>query len=122
MTGVPSIGVDIIEVRRVEQALARGGDRFLRRVYTEAEIRAYRARVSSLASRFAAKEAIMKVLGTGARGVRWRDIEIMNDALGKPTVCLYGRAAERADELKLSSFCVSLSDSKDYAVATALGA
>lgn len=122
MTGVPSIGVDIVEIRRVDQALSRWGERFLRRVYTDAEIRTYHARVPSLASRFAAKEAIMKVLGTGARGVRWRDIEVLNDTLGKPTVHLYDRAANRAQELRLARFSVSLSDSKEYAVAMAMGA
>lgn len=122
MTDVPSIGVDIIEIRRVEHALSRWGDRFLRRVYTDAEISTYHGRVPSLASRFAAKEAIMKVLGTGARGIRWRDIEILNDTLGKPTVRLYDRAANRAQELRLTRFAVSLSDSKEYAVAMAMGA
>ncbi|MFW6150254.1 MAG: holo-ACP synthase [Chloroflexota bacterium] len=122
MTDVPSIGVDIIEIRRVEHALSRWGGRFLRRVYTDAEINTYQGRVPSLASRFAAKEAIMKVLGTGARGIRWRDIEILNDTLGKPTVRLYDRAAYRAQELRLMHFAVSLSDSKEYAVAMAMGA
>lgn len=115
------IGVDIIEIPRIAEAMERFGDRFLRRVYTEQEIAKYRNRVSSLASRFAAKEAVMKVLGTGVRGVGWHDIEILSDERGKPTVILHGRALERADTLGIASVSVSLSDSKEYAVAVALG-
>jgi len=118
---VAEIGVDIIEIPRIAEAIGRFGDRFLRRVYTEREIAKYRDRAPSLATRFAAKEAVMKVLGTGARGVGWHDIEILSDERGKPVVFLHGRAAERAQAIGIASIAVSLSDSKEYAVAVALG-
>lgn len=115
------IGVDIIEIYRIAEAIERFGERFLRRVYTEREITAYRSRTSSLATRFAAKEAVMKTLGTGMRGVSWKDIEILSAESGKPVVHLHGRALERFESLGLKSMTVSLSDSKEYAVVVALG-
>ncbi|MXY36214.1 MAG: holo-[acyl-carrier-protein] synthase, partial [Dehalococcoidia bacterium] len=77
-------GIDIIEIARVRAVLDRHGERFLRRVYTEDEVRHCRGRVPELAARFAAKEAVMKALGTGIRGVGWRDIEILPNRRGKP--------------------------------------
>ncbi len=115
------IGVDIIEIPRIVAAIDRFGDRFLRRIYTEREIAKYRDRVPSLATRFAAKEAVMKTLGTGFRGIGWHDIEILSDPRGKPVVFLHGRALARAEALGIRSVTVSLSDSKEYAVAMALG-
>ncbi|MBN1856896.1 MAG: holo-ACP synthase [Dehalococcoidia bacterium] len=115
------IGVDIIEIPRIEEAINRFGLRFLRRVYTEKEIETYRTRVSSLSTRFAAKEAVMKVLGTGMYGVGWKDIEILSAPSGKPMVHLHGRAQERLGSLGLKSITVSLSDSKEQAIAVALG-
>ncbi|MBN1152936.1 MAG: holo-ACP synthase [Dehalococcoidia bacterium] len=115
------IGVDIIEIPRIAAAIERYGGRFLRRIYTDREIEQYRNRVPSLATRFAAKEAVMKVLGTGFRGVGWHDIEILSDPRGKPVVYLHGKARARAEALGIRSITVSLSDSKEYAVAMALG-
>jgi holo-[acyl-carrier protein] synthase len=115
------IGVDIIEIPRIAGAIERYGDRFLKRVYTAHEIARYRNRVPSLATRFAAKEAVMKVLGCGFRGVGWHDIEILSDPRGKPVVFLHGRAQVRAEALGIREVTVSLSDSKEYAVAMALG-
>ena len=112
-----SVGVDIIEIERIEAVLRRYGERFLQRVYTRKE-RAYcRERVPELAARFAAKEAVSKALGTGMRGISWREMEILGDGRGKPLVYLHGRARARAEELGLSEFAVSLSHSQDYAVA-----
>jgi len=112
-----SVGVDIIEIERIEAVLRRYGERFLQRVYTRKE-RAYcRERVPELAARFAAKEAVSKALGTGMRGIAWREMEILGDRRGKPLVYLHGRARARAEELGLSEFAVSLSHSRDYAVA-----
>lgn len=117
-----SVGVDIIEIERIEAILQRHGERFLKRVYTPAE-RAYcRERVPELAVRFAAKEAVSKALGTGLRGIAWREMEILGDERGKPLVRLHGRAQARAEELGLSEFAVSLSHSRDYAVAFVLAA
>jgi holo-[acyl-carrier protein] synthase len=118
---VTSIGVDIVEIERVESAIKRGGERFLSRIYTEMELRTCQDRLSSLASRFAAKEAVMKVLGTGGRGVAWREIEILTDDAGRPSVKLYGQALNKAVELNLKEFSISLADSKQYAVAVAIG-
>jgi len=109
--------VDIIEIERIEAALARWGERFLRRVYAPDEVRFCRGRVPELAVRFAAKEAASKALGTGMRGVAWREIEVVPDRRGKPCLRLHGRAKARAEELGLAQFDVSLSHSRHLAVA-----
>ena len=116
-----SAGVDIIEIARVQQVLERHAGRFLRRVYTDGEQSRYGKKVPELAVRFAGKEAVSKVLGTGFAGISWRDIEILNDARGKPTVTLSGRAEARAVELGIAHIEISLSHSHDYAVAFAIG-
>ena len=115
-------GVDLIEIARVERILARYGDRFLERVFTPAEILYCRARLPELAARFAAKEAVSKALGVGVRmmardGINWRDVEVTGDPRGKPLVRLYGRAAERASELGLTEWAVSLSHTREHAIA-----
>jgi len=116
-----AVGVDIIEIGRVEQALARFGARFLARVYTRLEVAFCRGRVSELAARFAAKEAVMKALGTGARGVAWREIEVLPNHRGKPLVYLHGRAQKRAERIGLADLDVSMSHSREYAVAFVVG-
>lgn len=115
------MGLDMVEIARIEGAIARWGMRFLHRVYTEAEIRYCRNRVPELAVRFAAKEAAMKALGTGIRGVGWREIEILTNQEGSPSVHLYGRARSRSEELGLSDLAVSLSHSREYAIASVVG-
>jgi len=112
-----SVGVDITEIPRIARALERWGERFLRRVYTEAEVAYCRGRVGELAARFAAKEAISKALGTGMVGVGWTEMEVLGDRRGKPQVTLYGRALVRAQELGLTEWAVSLSHTRDSAVA-----
>jgi holo-[acyl-carrier protein] synthase len=109
--------VDIIEIERVAGVIARWGERFLQRVYTETELAYCRGRIPELAARFAGKEAVTKALGTGIRGLAWREMEILADPLGKPLVRLHGRARARATAIGLSLFAVSLSHSRDYAVA-----
>ena len=116
-----TVGVDIIEVERVGEALRRWDQRFLRRIYTEREIKFCRGHVQELAVRFAAKEAVMKALGTGIRGVGWREIEILPMRGGKPLVFLHGRARQRADALGLADFAISLSHTRDFAVASVVG-
>ena len=115
------VGVDIVEIWRIQVAMERWGGRFLERVYTPTELAQCRGRAHRLASRFAAKEAVMKALGTGARGVSWREIEVISLASGAPTVHLHGRARSRADLLGLTSLAVSLSDSRENAMAIAVG-
>ncbi|MCM8746707.1 holo-ACP synthase [Thermomicrobium sp. CFH 73360] len=115
--GPVEVGVDAIEIWRIERALSRFGERFLLRIYTEAERIRYAGRVSELAARFAAKEAVMKALGTGVRGVRWRDIEVLPNRRGKPVVRLYATAAERAQLLGLQHIAVSLTHARDLAIA-----
>ncbi len=112
-----AVGVDIIELGRVAAALRRHGGRFLGRVYTPLEAAVSRGRLPELAARFAAKEAVMKALGTGARGVAWREIEVLPNRRGKPLVYLHGRARQRADHIGLQGLDVSMSHSRRYAVA-----
>jgi holo-[acyl-carrier protein] synthase len=116
------LGVDLIEIARVERALARFGDRFLERVFTPAEIVHSRGRLPELAARFAAKEAVSKALGVGVRmlspmGIDWHDVEVTADRQGKPLLQLHGRAAERSQELGLAEWEVSLSHSRELAIA-----
>ena len=112
-----STGVDIIEINRIAAVLERYGDRFLRRIYTLGELEYCRGRPSKLASRFAAKEATMKALGTGVRGVGWKDIEVVRAPSGAPSIQLHGRAQARAERLGVVEISVSMSDSRDDAVA-----
>ena len=114
-------GVDIIEINRVRDVLMKYGDRFLARIYTESEVAYCRGRAPQLATRFAAKEAVMKALGTGTRGVRWRDIEIVRKRGGAPTVLLHGSALDLANRFGIKDLAVSLSHSQEYAVAFVVG-
>jgi holo-[acyl-carrier protein] synthase len=116
------VGVDLIEIPRFARALERHGERLLERVFTPAEIRYARSRTAELAVRFAAKEAVSKALGVGMRmlaldGIHWLDVEVVGDARGKPLVRLYGRAAARAQELGIAEWAISLSHTRENAVA-----
>ena len=113
-------GVDLIEVSRIQDVIARYGDRFLARVFTQGELAYCRGRPQQLAARFAAKEAVSKVLGTGIQhheGVAWQEIQIASDDHGKPVVLLSGRAARRAEEIGLTTFALSLSHTREHAIA-----
>ena len=120
-----SSGIDLIEISRIERALQRHGERFLRRVFTPAELAPLRSagfatanpRVAAaeLAARFAAKEACSKALGTGIGPVSWREIEILPEPSGKPSLRLSGRAAQIAGFLGYTSWSVSLTHSRDTA-------
>ncbi len=118
-------GIDLVHCPRIARLWKDHGERFLRRVYTDAE-RAYctncKDPVIRLAGRFAAKEAVMKLLGTGWRGgVEWTDIETLPDPLGRPLVALHGKTAELAAALDIAHIMLSISHSGDYAVASAIG-
>lgn len=119
--GTTELGIDIIKVERIAAALKRFGDRFPRRVLTDAEQRYVRNRPQNFAGRWAAKEAVSKVLGLGVRGVGWRDIEIARLPTGQPEVRLSGRARDRAAQLGMARIAVSISHEGDYAVAVAFG-
>ena len=120
--GPVEVGIDVVEIDRIQAVLARFGERFLRRVYTERERERYGNRPSELAARFAAKEAVMKVLGTGVRGIRWRDIEVLPNRRGKPIVVLHETAAARAALLGFSHVAISLTHSRSEAMAVAVAA
>ncbi|HZK24570.1 MAG TPA: holo-ACP synthase [Oscillospiraceae bacterium] len=116
-------GVDIIEIERVARAYRRRPQLFLQRFFTAQEqeqlaARSYGAR--HLAARFAAKEAVFKLLGCGLGSIAWTDVEIISLPSGQPTVCLRGRAKLRAAKLSLHSIALSLSHSRNYAVAQAV--
>ena len=97
--GITELGIDIIKVERIRASLERFGARFSNRVLTPAEQRYVRDRPETMAGRWAAKEAVSKVLGLGVRGIGWRDIEIERLPTGQPAVRLHGRAAARAEQL-----------------------
>ena len=114
-------GIDIIEIARISNVLNKYGVRFLNRIYTDSEQRYCRGRAAQLASRFAAKEAVMKALGTCIRGVGWKDIELKRERGGPPYVQLHGRGQARASKMGLSEISLSLSHSNDFAVASVVG-
>jgi holo-[acyl-carrier protein] synthase len=115
--GAVAVGIDIIEIARIARTYRDFGERFLERVFTERERDRYQGRLNELAARFAAKEATSKTLGTGIIGIRWREIEVLPNQRGKPVLILHGRAAERARQLGLTDFSVSLTHSRSDAIA-----
>jgi phosphopantetheine--protein transferase-like protein len=115
------LGIDIIKVDRIRASIERFGSRFSERVLTPAERRYVRDRPETFAGRWAAKEAVSKVLGLGVRGIGWRDIEIERLPTGQPVVRLHGRAAARADQLGVERVAVSISHEREYALAIAFG-
>ena len=110
-------GVDLIEISRVRDAIERHDGHFLRRVFTEYEQVECAGRVSSLAARFAAKEAVAKTLGVGIGDVRWVDIEIKSDENKAPYLVLHGEGERLAKELGLTSWSLSLSHTEEQAIA-----
>jgi holo-[acyl-carrier protein] synthase len=110
-------GVDLIEIARVQAAIARHGARFLNRIFTPAEIQACGGRVESLAARFAAKESAAKALGHGIGEVGWREIEVVGDENHAPSLRLHGAAERMAQEKGLTTWSLSLSHEKQYAIA-----
>lgn len=113
-------GVDIIEIKRIRDAVDRYGDHFLQRVYTPQELVVCNHRIESLAARFAAKEAVAKALGTGIwrHQITWQSIEISRDpGSGAPLLQLYAAATQRSLQLGLTEWSVSLSHDRERAVA-----
>jgi holo-[acyl-carrier protein] synthase len=119
--GTTELGIDIIKVDRIRAALDKFGERFSRRVLTDHERKYVRGRPETFAGRWAAKEAVSKVLGLGVRGIGWRDIEVQRLPTGQPSVRLHGRAAQRAEQLGMGRIALSITHESDYAVAIAFG-
>lgn len=112
------VGIDLVEVDRIAQTVARFGARFLERVFTPEELQEGRRRVTWLAGRFAVKEACAKALGTGiGAAVAWRDMQVLRQPSGKPSLRLMGDAAERAAALGIAQMDVSISHTHQYAIA-----
>ncbi len=118
---IRGIGVDIVKVDRIEKAVERWGYRFLKRIFTPAEIERCQKRArpaQCLALRFAAKEAFAKALGLGMRkGLRWRDIEVVHDEFGKPDLLLHNQAQRLLEDVEASRTWLSLSDERESALA-----
>ena len=114
-------GIDLVEIDRFAQAVARHGERLLQRVFTPLEREQCGGRVASLAARFAAKEAVAKALRTGIGAVRWVDIEVVNDDQGAPHLRLHGEAARQAAALGIAAWAISLSHSRGCAAAVVVG-
>ena len=119
--GTTELGIDIIKVARIRATLERFGPRFSSRVLTPGEQRYVRNRPETLAGRWAAKEAVSKVLGLGVRGIGWKEIEVERLPTGQPSVRLHGRAAQRAEQLGMDRIALSISHESEYAVAIAFG-
>src|SRR6187397_983492 len=119
--GTTELGIDIIKVERIKAAIERFGQRFANRVLTPTERRYVRGRPETFAGRWAAKEAVSKVLGLGVRGIGWKDIEVERLPTGQPAIRLQGRAAQRAEQLGMGRIAVSITHESDYAVAIAFG-
>ena len=121
---VVGVGTDLMEIARIANSVDRFGERFLRRVFTPAEIAYCQCKknaAESLAARFAAKEAAAKALGTGiSRGVNWLEIEVQRQPGERPTIRLTGRAAARARALGVANTSLSLSHSRDVALAVVI--
>jgi holo-[acyl-carrier protein] synthase len=117
-------GIDLVDCPRIEQMIQRHGERFIRRVFTENE-QAYAQKnkneVEKLAGRFAAKEAVLKLMGTGWRGrIAWTDIEIINNVVGQPEVTLDGEVRKIADKLGIKHISVSITHTANFAIASAV--
>ena len=119
-----AIGIDIVEIKRLERVSKKWGKSFLRKIYTEKELayaRSKRFPAQHLAARFAAKEAVFKALGEVEKDfVGWKNIEILNDANGKPAVHWHGEAEKVRKKRNLAGATVSLSHTENYAVASAM--
>jgi holo-[acyl-carrier protein] synthase len=117
-------GIDLVDFARIEQMLSRHGERFLERVFTAAEqayARGNRNQIEKLSGRFAAKEAVLKLIGTGWRGsIAWTDIEVINDSSGRPIVNLSGEVKKISENLGISQISISITHTANFAIASAV--
>lgn len=111
-------GVDILELDRLKRVLDSWGQNFLDRIYTLKEQDYCKGRIPQLAARFAAKEAVMKALGTGIRGVGWKDVEVTRERGKPPQIILHHRALVQANKIGVHQIAISLSHSREYALAS----
>ncbi len=122
--GIIAHGIDLVDCPRIEEMIERHGERFVRRVFTETEqayAKSNRNEIEKLAGRFAAKEAVLKLIGTGWRGkIAWTDIEIVNNAAGQPEVTVVGEVRKIADELGIEHISVSITHTANFAIASAV--
>lgn len=121
---IKGLGIDIVEVKRIKKMKRRWQERFLTKIFTEQEIDYCQSKKNSaqhLAARFAAKEALVKCLGTGFRNISLIDIEVIKDNQGKPVLKVYGRARELVEKKGIEKLHISLSHEKKYAVAEVIG-
>jgi holo-[acyl-carrier protein] synthase len=122
--GIIAHGIDLVDCPRIEQMIERHGERFVRRVFTDTEqayAKANKNEIEKLAGRFAAKEAVLKLIGTGWRGkIAWTDIEIINNAAGQPEVTITGEVKRIAGELGIDHISVSITHTANFAIASAV--
>lgn len=121
---IVGLGTDIVEISRIGQMIERHGDTFLKRVFTESENEycgTKKNKEQHYAGRWAAKEAVMKTLGTGfVKGIGWKEIEVVNLKSGKPTIVISGGVEQYAGELGIEEILISISHSREFATATAI--
>lgn len=119
---IKGTGIDIIEIERIQRAVEN--EKFIKRIFTKNEIEYFKTinnNIYTIAGSFAAKEAVVKALGTGVRGFKWLDIEIVRDKLGKPIVILHEKARRISNEKGITKIELSISHCRQYAVAQAIG-
>lgn len=118
-----TVGTDIVSCKRIEKAMEN--ERFLERIFTVDELELFKSKgksaLQTISGNFAAKEAVMKALGTGLRNMKWKDIEILRNELGAPYVRLSGGAAEEMEKAGITGFEISISHERDYAVCFVIG-
>jgi holo-[acyl-carrier protein] synthase len=122
--GIVAHGIDLVDCPRIEQMIERHGERFVNRIFTTAEqayAKSSRNEVEKLSGRFAVKEAVLKLIGTGWRGkIAWTDIEVINNAAGQPEVTIRGEVKRIADELGIEQISVSITHTANFAIASAI--
>ena len=114
-------GIDLIEIDRIQSVIARHGDRFLNRIFTARELADCAGRAESLAARFAAKEAAAKALGSGFGIIAWDEVEVQRTENGAPSLVFYGKAESLAKEKGFENWSISLSHSRNHAIAMVVG-
>jgi holo-[acyl-carrier protein] synthase len=115
------VGTDIVEIADFDHAIKTWKDKFIQRLYTEEEIKSCQKRINTFAAHFAAKEAVIKALGGNIKGFNWKNIEVLSNEDGAPYIKISGTVLKRANDLGIRSFSVSLSHSKNFAIAFVLG-